>query len=264
MSSYFGIFKMSFKGELQYRMKAISGVATQFFWGIMYVYLYTAFMKGGVENFTISQMASYIWLGQAFFAIRFITLPKNIGQEITNGDVCYRFVRPISLYNNLYATSLGEKLSQTLLRCLPIMIITLLLPANVGLMLPVSFPAFCLFLLSLIIGWMLTSAIAMLSVYLTFKTLKAKGSYMFVNVITMVLGGAYVPIPLMPQVLQTALNYMPFRYITDLPFRIYIGNIGIQESLLYILISLAWLVGIILIGKLLIKLASKKAIIQGG
>ena len=116
MSSYFGIFKMSFKGELQYRMKAISGVATQFFWGIMYVYLYTAFMKGGVENFTISQMASYIWLGQAFFAIRFITLPKNIGQEITNGDVCYRFVRPISLYNNLYATSLGEKLSQTLLR----------------------------------------------------------------------------------------------------------------------------------------------------
>ena len=264
MSSYFGIFKMSFKGELQYRAKAISGVATQFFWGIMYVYLYTAFMKGGVEGFSIAQMASYIWLGQAFFAIRYSSMPKNVGDEITKGDICYRFIRPLGLYNNLYATSLGEKLSQTLLRCVPIIIITIFLPANIGLSLPVSFLAFVLFLIALIIGWMITSALAMISVFLTFKTLNAKGSQMLIVIISQVLGGGYVPIPLMPKTLQTVLNYMPFRYITDLPFRIYIGNLSPKESLIYILISLAWLVGLIVIGELLMKRASKKAIIQGG
>lgn len=30
--SYYGIFRMEFKGELQYRAKAISGVITQVFW----------------------------------------------------------------------------------------------------------------------------------------------------------------------------------------------------------------------------------------
>ena len=48
MMSYFGIFKMNFKGELQYRSKAISGVVTQIFWGLMYIYLYTAFMGGKI------------------------------------------------------------------------------------------------------------------------------------------------------------------------------------------------------------------------
>ena len=58
MRSYKGFFKMTFKGEIQYRAKAFSGIATQFFWGIMYVYLYTAFMGGSIiDGFSISQMA---------------------------------------------------------------------------------------------------------------------------------------------------------------------------------------------------------------
>lgn len=64
--SYFGIFKMEFKGELQYRAKAISGIATQFFWGLLQIYLYSAFMKSDTINgLTIAQMTSYIWLGHA-------------------------------------------------------------------------------------------------------------------------------------------------------------------------------------------------------
>ena len=78
MMSYFGIFKMNFKGELQYRSKAISGVVTQIFWGLMYIYLYTAFMGGKIiDGFSINQMITYVWLGQAFLVIRFLDLPKN-------------------------------------------------------------------------------------------------------------------------------------------------------------------------------------------
>ena len=32
MKSYLGMFKMSFKGELQYRAKAFSGILTQIFY----------------------------------------------------------------------------------------------------------------------------------------------------------------------------------------------------------------------------------------
>ena len=73
MQSYRGLFKMTFKGELQYRAKALSGITTQFFWGLLYIYLYTAFMKGNTVNgFSISQMCSFVWLGQAFFVLRYI------------------------------------------------------------------------------------------------------------------------------------------------------------------------------------------------
>ena len=183
MNSYRGLFKMTFKGELQYRAKAISGMMTQLFWGIMYVYLYTAFMGGKIiEGFSIPQMASYVWLGQAFFVLRFPDLPKNCASEIENGNVCYKFVRPINLYNQWFFEHLGFKLSATLLRFAPIVTVSLLLPRDIGLMLPVSGLAFLLFILSLTIGALMTSAISMIVVFLTFKTLFAyKFAYVFMK-----------------------------------------------------------------------------------
>lgn len=263
--SYKGLFKMTFKGELQYRAKAISGITTQFFWGIMYVYLYTAFMTGKViDGFTIPQMASYIWLGQAFWALRYVDLPKGCGEEIKNGNVCYKFVRPLNLYNQWYVEHLGYKLSATLLRFIPITIIALLLPSSIGLMLPVNFLAFLLFLLALALGAMMTSAIAMLAVWLTFKTLSPKGSSTMINVVTNLLAGGFIPLPLMPSEIQNVLNYLPFRFISDLPYRIYIGNIGVLSGLKFIAIGFSWLIVLVLLGKLLISKSLKKTVIQGG
>lgn len=265
MQSYRGLFKMTFKGELQYRAKAISGVTTQFFWGIMYIYLYTAFMGGNVvEGFSISQMASFIWLGQAFFVLRYIDLPKKCASEIENGDVCYKFIRPLNLYNQWYFEHLGYKLSATMLRFFPILIISILLPSSIGLSAPVSFTAFGLFVITLIIGALMASAISMIIVYLTFKTQSAKGTQTIVNTLCSILGGFYIPIPLMPKSIQNVLNYLPFRYIIDLPFRIYIGNVDIKNAIIFALISLSWLIILIALGKLLLKKALKKTIIQGG
>ena len=209
MSSYTGLFKMTFKGELQYRAKAISGITTQFFWGIMYVYLYTAFMGGKIiEGFSISQMASYIWLNQAFFVMRYVDLPKKCAQEIENGDVCYKFVRPVDLYNQWYVEHLGYKVSATLLRFLPIIIIAFILPTNLGLSLPANPLAFLLFVVALIIGGLITSAISMIVVYLTFKTLSSKGTQIIVNTLTGILGGGFIPIPLMPKPIQNVVNFL--------------------------------------------------------
>ena len=265
MKSYFGMFKMSFKGELQYRAKAISGVLTQFFWGVMYVYLYTAFMGGSViEGFSIPQMASYVWLGQAVFAMRFVDISKDSAREIQNGDVCYKFTRPINLYNQWFAENWGHKLSATLLRSPLIIVVALLLPSSIGLMLPVSFPAFILFIISLLLGSMMMSAIAMIAMGLIFKTASPKGVVSLVHTISGLLGGLFIPLPLMPQSIQNIINYLPFRFVTDLPLRIYIGNVSVLSGLMYIGIAIAWLALLILLGQLLIKKVCKNAIIQGG
>lgn len=265
MSSYFGIFKMNFKGELQYRAKAISGVTTQIFWGLMYIYLYTAFMGGKViEGFSIEQMITYVWLGQAFLVIRYIDLPKNCAKEIENGNICYKFTRPINLYNQWYAEHLGYKLSATILRCIPLLLFAFIMPKSIRMMVPPSFVAFVLFILALIIGTLLTSAISMIIVYLTFKTLSSKGTVSICNTVCGILGGLYIPLVFMPQSIQNVLNYLPFRFILDLPARIYIGNIPPIEGLKFLGIAVAWLIVIIIIGKLLIAKAGKNAIIQGG
>ena len=265
MSSYLGLFKMTFKGELQYRAKALSGVVTQVFWGLMYIYLYTAFMGGKIiDGFSISQMISYVWIGQAFFALRFADLPKNCAKEIESGNDCYKFVRPIDLYNQWFAEHFGYKLSATIIRCIPLTIVAFLMPPHMRLALPTSFVSFVLFLIALALGALMTSAISMITVFLTFKTLSAKGTLTICNTVCGVLGGMYVPLIFMPQSVQNVLNYLPFRFIMDLPARIYIGNIPPLEALQLIGIALAWFFILIAIGKLLIKKAGKNAVIQGG
>lgn len=265
MRQYLGIFKMQFKGELQYRTKALSGIFTQFFWGIMYIFLYSAFMKDGIVNgFTAVQMANYVWLGQAFFAFRFVSLGKNVGKEVTSGDVCYKFTKPIDIYSFWFSEYCGEKLSATLLRFPLITIVAFFLPTGFGMTLPANIWVFLLFLASLIIGFLLTASISMIIVNITFKTLSPKGVATMVTTLCSMLGGGYIPLPLLPQSVQNVLNFLPFRYISDLPFRIYIGNINLTEGLMYTAISLAWLVIMFILGKLLTKKSLKKVIIQGG
>lgn len=265
MGSYFGIFKMNFKGELQYRTKALSGVVTQIFWALMYIYLYTAFMGGKIiDGFSIQQMTTYVWLGQAFLVIRFLDLPKNCAKEIESGNICYKFVRPINLYNQWFAEHLGYKLSATILRCIPLIIFAFIMPSSIRMMLPTSFLSFILFLVALMVGTLLTSAISMIIVYLTFKTLSARGTVTICNTVCGVLGGLYIPLVFMPQSIQNVLNYLPFRFIMDLPARIYIGNISPLQAIQFIGIAIAWLLVIVFIGKILIHRAGKTAIIQGG
>lgn len=265
MKSYIGIFKMQFKSELQYRGKAISGVCTQFFWGVLKIYLFLAFMSTAtVEGFTVAQMISYIWLGQAFFAISYIDLPKNTAKEIVQGDICYKFIKPLNLYNQWYFEYSGQKLAATILRCIPILVITLIIPSSISLQVPQSFTFFVLFLISLVISLFLSVAISMIAIYLSLKTLIPKGALGIVNVVTGLLGGFYIPLPFMPQGVQNVLNYLPFRYISDLPFRIYSGSLDLKTSLIQIGISLIWLIIIILVGKLAMRSALKKTVIQGG
>lgn len=265
MSSYLGLFKMQFMGELQYRAKAWSGIATQFFWGLMYIYLYTTVLSGGkFSGFTIVQLASYIWLNQAFFALRSTAIYKRAATDIVSGDVCYKFVRPMDIYSHWYAEYLGEKLSATILRCFPIIIVCLLLPKNIGLALPVSFVSFILFLISLIIGLLMAVALSMFALDITFKTQSPKGASTLVNTVSGLFGGMFIPLPLLPKNLLKIVDYLPFRYISDLPLRIYVGHVSVVEGLIHIGIGSAWLITIILLGKLVLKQSLKKTIIQGG
>ena len=261
------IFKTNLLEELQYKGAYISGIICQFAFGFMYIMLYTAFFENGVpQSFSLTQMVSYVWLGQAFFAMfTYFDINKNdITQPIVNGNVCYQLVKPINLYNFWLFQVISKSIAKALVRCVPLILVTSLLPAGWGLSLPVSPLAFLLFVVSLIFGCLLISIIKMLIYLMIMYTLDAKGVFSLALAIFGFLGGAIIPIPLFPSILQNILNFLPFRYVSDLPYRIYIGNIDTLSALWQIGIQILWIIGLYLLGKALIYKKSKKIEIQGG
>lgn len=266
MRAYISIFRMRLIAGMQYRAAAWAGVATQFFWGFMYIMIYEAFYRTGAEReFQWHQLISYIWLQQAFLSIIVLWFQDNdLQNSIANGHVAYELCRPYDLYSFWYARLMGLRLSRAALRCLPILLIAALLPAQYRMSPPAGFAAGGLFVFSLVWSLLLVIAISMFIYILTFITLSPASARLIVGVAADFLQGAIIPVPLMPHGLQTALNFLPFRYVSDLPFRLYSGSITGHDALLQVAMQIIWAVGLFILGHIAMDRVLRRAVIQGG
>ncbi|MBQ7136821.1 MAG: ABC-2 family transporter protein [Bacilli bacterium] len=267
MKFYFSYFKLRFITGLQYRAAAYAGLATQLFFGLIFIMVYLAFYESssGKNPMEVSELVSYLWLNQAFFSL-FYMLYKDgeIFDLIKNGNIAYELVRPKKLYFIWFAKIIGQRLSAVTLRCFPVLIISFFLPKPYNMVLPIGLANFILFILTLITGTLLMTSIVTLYHVITMKTLNEKGIPQVFAAIADLLSGLVVPIPFFPHFLQVISNYLPFRYVNDLPFRIYTGNIGLQEGLFGLGIQLLWIVLIVGIGYIMTNKSLKRVVVQGG
>lgn len=266
MKQYLVFFKLKFIIGLQYRMAALAGLVTQFFFGIVFILVYVSFYESNNSApMKLDELITYLWLGQSFFALMFLYYKDNeLLEMIKNGNIAYELCRPQNLYIKWFTKTISTKLASAFLRCFPVLIVSLLLPRPYNLSLPVSIESFLLFILSMIIGTFLVSAIATLYHIITFFTIDEKGVLGMLMVIADLFAGSIVPIPFLPNFLQMISKYLPFAYIFDLPYRIYSGNIGVNVALLNILIQFIWLIVIVFIGYILTNKALKRVVVQGG
>lgn len=266
MRGYLSYFKIQIVTNLQYKAAALAGLCTQFFWGFLYVMIYQAFYSY-TNNSTINfnDLVTYVWLNQAFFALIYIrTKDNDVLNSIKTGTVAYELCRPYDLYNWWYIKMLAKKYASVALRFLPIIVISLLLPSTYSLNAPQSGLSFILFLITLLLGSLVLVSILMIIQSITFFTYHEGGISQILFLVAELLSGAFLPLPLMPDIIQKISYYLPFRLIGDLPFRIYSGNIGINDALLNILFQCIWIVILFFIGKMIMKYALKKVVIQGG
>ena len=267
MRSYLVLFQMRFIRGLQYRTAALAGVLTQFFWGFMYILIFEAFYASSStpQPITFHQLVNMMWLQQAFLALIMLWFrDSEIINQITKGDIAVELLRPIKLYEFWYARLLAQRTSSALLRFLLILIVASLLPYPYNFVLPPDAFSFILFIITLVLGVLIVVALSMLIYISMFYTLSGTGSILIFGVIGEFLAGLIIPIPLMPEALKRIIYFLPFRYTTDLPFRIYVGNITHNEAIISILIQIVWIIILYIIGKLWMNKALKRLVIQGG
>lgn len=267
MNPYYQYFLLSFKKELQYRIAAYAGMTTQFFWGFMYLMIFYAFYTSGSGNtdFKFNQLVDYIWLQQAFLALIMAWYRDNeLFKLITSGNLSYELCRPINLYNFWFAKLTAKRLAAALLRFAPILIVAAVIPEPYRLHMPSSFMAFLLFGFALIQGLLLMVALSMFVYLLTIKTLSPTGALLVYSIGADFMSGTLIPIPMMPDSLQTVLEWLPFRYTADFSFRVYSGHIDANSALFGILIQFLWLIICVFIGKFCMAQSLKSVTVQGG
>ena len=267
MKKYCSFFRVRFALGLQYRTAAIAGVVTQFFWGGMNILMYRAFYEADAAAFpmTLQATCSYIWLQQAFLMLFAAWLLENeIFDDIVSGNVAYELCRPVNIYDMWFARSTANRLSRALLRSAPILLFAALLPAPHGIGAPAGAMHFVLFLVTGILGFLVTVAFFMLVYALTFYTVSPNGLRILISSVVEFFAGAIIPLPFFPDGVRRAFELLPFASMHNVPLRIYSASMTAQEMAGAIGLQAFWLVVLVDAGRLLCGHALTKMTLQGG
>src|SRR5262245_4997151 len=268
---YLAIFTARFLMMLQYRAAAIAGIVTQFWFGAIMVMALSAFYAGGhgSTSITLAEAITYVWLGQAFLGL----LPWNVDPEIVlmmrTGNVAYERLRPVDTYLYWLARAMAWRTAATLLRSVPLLIVTSALFELAGLedwslRPPPSVEALALFVLSMIAVVVLSSAITTLLNISVVWTISGQGINVITNSLVLILSGMVIPLPLFPDWAHPVLFFQPLAGLVDVPFRIYFANLSGGKALGGIALQVFWTMVLIVFGYLLMRHTMRRVEIHGG
>ena len=267
MKTLLSMFRMKLLAGMQYRAAAWAGIATQFFWGFMLIMIYEAFYRSSdaVPPMTLEQTCRYIWLQQAFLMLTHMwQRDAEVLELIRSGGIAYELTRPVDLYGMWFSRFLGQRLSNTALRCVPVLAVSALLPAPYRMTLPPSLVHFALFLPALALSALLGTALILLVYVFTLRTLDFAGPGFVMNALSDFFSGSVILLPFMPRLIQRIAFVLPFRYLADFPYRLYVGSIPLPEAAAGLCISAAWCAALALLGHFLMARFLRRAVIQGG
>ena len=267
MKPYISLLRVRFINGLQYRAAALGGLATQFFWGVMLVFIYKAFYGDAVSSngFYYKDLVTFVWLQQAFLSFIFLyDWDGELLDMIITGGIGYELCRPVHVYQVWYVKLLSKRLSRGVLRFAPVIGLGFVMPHPYRMSLPESLISFILFVATLFLGLLLVVAVSMLIYISIFKTMSPIGSVGIFGVVGEFFAGLTIPIPLMPIWLQKVCMALPFRWTADFPLRVYSGHIGVPEALKGIAVQLFWIVLLTWVGALIMQRVTRLSVVQGG
>ena len=270
----FSLFRVRVAEGLQYRFAAFSGATVSSFWALIEVVIITVFFTYGTntgESFngmSLRQGIAYIWMTQSLFGLLMWGFDEDIMNKITSGDVGIELCRPLDLYWHWFARSAAGAVSSSVLRGGFVFIcgvtISLLGFTNIGAAPPVSLINFILFAVSLFSAVLFATAFRMFLTAIRLSIVWGEGPINIIMVFGGILSGAYLPLQLWPDFMQTFLRFQPFAAGLDTPVRFYAGTIGITDGLVSMGVQVFWIFIFVMWGKVILRNQVKNIIVQGG
>lgn len=260
---YTAVLRIRFQTLLQYRAAAVGGFSTQLFFGLGLVYVFEAFYRSTTQSqpMDVAQVVTYVWLGQAFLGMLPWNLDPDVKAMINNGNVAYELLRPMDLYSLWFARCLALRTAPTILRAVPMFVVALLF---LGMQPPPSLASGAAWAAATVGALLLGCAITMLLNISMLWTVSGEGVVQVAITMVMVFSGMLLPIPLMPEWAQAALNVLPFRGLVDLPFRLYVGHIPASGVWGALANQLVWTAALILLGRWALARGLRLVVVQGG
>ncbi len=262
LKPYLSVLRLRAVMETQYRAAALGGLVTQVFFGLVYIFLYTALYAGESPE-ALQDTITYVWLQQMFFRMLFST-DGELVNLILSGGVAYMMVRPVDQHRFWLCRDIGGRAVGALMRLIPMVAVQFVLPRHLRMALPDGPVSLLQFLLSLALGCVCLCETMSITDAVVMKTLDRRGISAILSLTMMTFSGNVIPLTLFPDGLQWLIRYQPFAQSLDAPIRMYQNAAALPEWALTVGMQIVWIFLLRCIGRRMWQARLNDMTVQGG
>ncbi|MDH6221159.1 ABC transporter permease [Streptomyces pseudovenezuelae] len=246
-----------------YRAATAAGVFTNTVFGLILVYTYLALWDerphlGGYDQ---AQAVTYVWLGQALLAALAIGgggVENELMERIRTGDIATDLYRPADLQLWWLAADVGRALFQLLGRgVIPFVFGALVFPVA----LPGSWVTWAAFLVSVALGMAVGFGIRYLVALLTFWLMDGTGVTHMAMLVGFFCSGMVLPLNVFPGALGEVVRMLPWSALLQKPADVLLGEADPWSTFAF---QGAWAVVLLVAGRLVQSVATRRVVVQGG
>lgn len=265
---YFPFMQTGMQTLIMYRMNFFGFVIGGLIYCFVMFYLWRAVFDsvgGGLfMGFSMTEMVLYLFLANTTSQLTYSQVSSNIGEEIKDGSIVMRLIKPVNTDWSYLFHELGSALLKLLILGLPMIVGLEIYRFAVTGQVLFRPDAFALYLLSVILAYIISFRVNLCFGFVAFYVKNLWGFNILKNSIIGFLAGNLIPLAFMPPVLRTTLEYMPFASMGYTPVMIYMGKYSPQEVALRLLIQILWAAALYGLSRLIWRGAFRRLSVQGG
>ena len=208
-----------------------------------------------------SQLFPYLLLAAALNFCFFMGVEWRVGQRIRLGLIATDLLRPVDFQLTQLAQALADVCLNAVM-ALPFVGLAYLLWGRAAL--PHDGVAFVGFCASAFLALLIQFAMAFIFVQTAFITFSNYGIFVARNALQQTFSGVSAPLALFPPLLRGVAQRLPFCHTIYTPVSIYLGSISGRSIGEALAIQAAWALGLLVLGRALLRFSLRYLEIQGG
>jgi ABC-2 type transport system permease protein len=246
-----------------YRSAAISGAITNTFFGFLRAYVFIALYQTRPEvgGYSMVDALTFTFLTQAMIGPVEPWGSWRISETVQSGQIATDLSRPFDFQLYWLVQDYGRALHQFLLRSIAP---TLVAMAFFEMRFPPDLlhwvAMFCSFVIAIAVsfGWRFCLNLS------TFWMLDYRGVAALSALPSLLLSGFYVPLPMFPEEIRPLLYLNPLASMVQVPIDVYLGKSVGAELAMALAGQVFWAIALLLAGRVLLRFALRKLVVQGG
>jgi ABC-2 type transport system permease protein len=246
-----------------YRQAMFAGAFTNSVFGFLRTGVILTVFAASAETagYDRTGAVTFVWIGQALLAVVMIWGGLDIAERVRTGDIAMDLARPLDLQLAGLAQEYGRALVSVFYRGV--------FPFLVGfvfftLRIPSTATDWLLFVASVVLGIAVSFAARFIIDLTAFWILENRGVLAFYGMFAAFVSGMTLPVGFFPHWLQVAVWCTPFPAILQVPLDTFVHRHSTATSSWLLLAQVGWAVLLLAAGRLVLRSARTRLVVQGG